>query len=192
MILRILAALVLSGASSLAMGAEVIDSRFQVEFSRGEQSYSYTDTVVPNLPDSACYYWYLQFDAASRSALTLIETLTLPEPLPAWVNFQNDPAAETQINPDGQSATTTLNVTPNEDGWVSHGWCVAAGDPVGAHRLAVALDGTEIGGWDFTVVDEADYVFETPVPTEPRPPDEPVPPPPPQPSPTARDVNQSW
>jgi hypothetical protein len=191
-ILRIGAALVLGGASSVALGAEVVDSRFQVEFTRGEQTYSYSDTVVPYLPDSACYFWYLRFDPATKEALSLVETLTLPEPLAAWIDFQNDPAATTQINADGQGATTTLNVTPNEDGWVSHGWCVAAGDPLGGHRLAVALDGAEIGGWDFTVVAEADYAFEAPVPTAPQRPDEPAPPPPPQPSPTARDVNQSW
>lgn len=189
--LTILAVLSASGA---ATGAEVVESSFQVEFTRNGETAAYTDTVVPYLPDSACYYWYLKFDAATKSELTLVETLTLPEPLAAWKDYENDPASETQINADAQGAVTTVTGAPDADGWLSHGWCVAAGDPLGAHNIAVTLDGTQIASWDFTVVAEADYPFAPaaepqarPEPTPPEPPS-----PPPQPSPTARDVNQSW
>ena len=66
------------------------------------------------------------------------------------------------------------------------------GDPLGAHSISVALDGTEVAHWDFTVVAEADYPFILGDEPEPLPPPPLPPSPPTQPSPTARDVNQSW
>ena len=192
MILRMLAAIGFLGASSAVSAAEVVESLFQVEFTRNGETATFTDTVVPYLPDAACYYWYIRFDPATKGEITLVETLTLPEPLAAWKDYKNDPAAATQINPDGRSAVTTLQKAPDADGWLSNGWCVAAGDPLGAHNISVTLDGTQISSWDFTVVAEADYPF-APATSAPEPAPAPTPPaPPPQPSPTARDVNQSW
>jgi hypothetical protein len=198
--LRWVTILAVLGAGGAATAAEVLESAFQVEFTRNGESATNTDTVVPYLPDAACYYWYLKFDPTAKAALTLVETLSLPEPLAAWKDYQNDPSSGTQIGADAQSAVTTITEAPDADGWLSHGWCVAEGDPLGAHNISVTLDGTQIASWDFTVVAEADYPFapqdpqapaeESPVAPVPDPPSPPAPPP--QPSPTARDVNQSW
>jgi hypothetical protein len=188
---RLLATIVLAGASGTALGAEIVETRFQVDITRDGTSTSSSEPVVPYLPDAACYYWFAKFDAATTGEVTLIETLTLPEPLAAWKDYVNDPAAATQINADAQGAVTTLKTTPDGEGWVSHGWCVAEGDPLGAHNMTVTFEGTETGSWDFAVVAAEDYQFAPttePAPTETAPP----PPPVPQPSPTARDVNQSW
>lgn len=194
--MRWLTALALVSASSAASAAEVINSTFQSEFTHNGQTYTFSDLVVPNLPDASCYYWYLKFDPATKAEVTLVETLTLPEPLAAWVDYVNDPASTTQINADAMSAVTTVTQTPNEDGWISHGWCVAAGDPNGAHSISVTFEGTQVGNWDFSVVAAEDYAFPGEEPTEDSPATVPAPPavpaPPPQPSPMARDVNQSW
>lgn len=200
--LRWLTALVIAGAGSTACAAEVIDSTFEVQFTRDGQIFSYADTTVPYLPDSACYHWYLRFDPTTIGDVTLVETFRLPEPLEAWQNYVNDPGAASQIAPDAQGAVTTVTSAPDENGWVSHGWCVAEGDPLGPHTIAVSLDGTEVASWQFTVVAPEDYLFEEPTPApDPAgsgtaPIDRPAPPappaPPPQPSPLARDVNQSW
>ena len=204
--LRWLTALAVIGASSAVAAAEVIESTFQVEFTRDGQTFSYTDTTVPYLPDSACYYWYVRFDAATKEEVTLVETFRLPVPLEAWRDYVNDPASTMQVAPDAQGATVTVKEVPNEDGWVSHGWCVAEGDPLGPHTISVALDGNDVASWAFSVVAPEDYVFEAapadPAPAEtdpaPEPTPDPAPTPPappapsPQPSPTARDVNQSW
>jgi hypothetical protein len=195
MLRRLTALAALVGVFGTATAAEVVDSRFQVEFTHDGESAVYDDTVVPYLPDAACYYWYLKFDAAAKDEITLIETLSLPEPLAAWKDYENDPASATQINADAQNAVTTIKSAPDADGWLSHGWCVAEGDPLGAHTLAVTHEGAEIARWDFTVVAEADYPFApaTDVPADVPQPISPGPPTPtPQPSPTARDVNQSW
>lgn len=85
-----------------------------------------------------------------------------------------------------------MTAAPDADGWLTHGWCVAEGDPLGAHSINVTLDGTEVAHWDFTVVAEADYPFILGDEPEPLPPPPLPPSPPTQPSPTARDVNQSW
>lgn len=184
--MRWLAGLGLAGMCGTALGAEVVESKFQVDVTRDGQTRTYADRTVPYLPDGACYNWYLKFDAATDEEITLVETFRLPEPLAAWKDYQNDPAADTQISADAQGAVTTLKIVPEPDGWVSHGWCVTEGDPLGAHTMAVTLAGTEIASWDFTVVAPEDFLFEEPqVPPAP-------PPPPPQPSPTSRDVNQSW
>lgn len=194
--MRWLAALVAMSACGAASAVEIVDSSFQTQFTRNGQSYNIDDRLVPNLPDSACYHWYLKADRPTTGELTLVETLTLPEPLEAWKNLANDPASATQINADARSAVTTVVQTPDEDGWVTHGWCVAAGDPNGPHNITVTLDGAEVGNWDFTVLAEADYVFPGDTPAEESPAGVPAPPappsPPPQPSPLARDVNQSW
>jgi len=183
---RMLTAICLASSCSVVLGAEVIDQRFEVVITQDGQEQAYATTVVPNLADAACYYWYLRFDAETTSAVTLVETLTLPEPLAAWQDYTNDPAAETQINPDAQSAVTTFQITPGGEGWTSHGWCVAAGDPMGPHRMAVVMDGSEIAAWDFSVVPVEEFDFGTAVAAS-------APPPVPyQPSNTARDVNQSW
>mgnify|MGYP007051658508 CR=1 FL=1 len=193
---RWLIALVAAGAGGAASAAEIVDSRFQIEFTYEGQVHTLAETIVPNLPDAACYYWYLRVDPATRDAVTLIETLTLPEPLAAWQGYVNDPASTTQIKPDAQGAATTLTATPDQDGWVSHGWCVAEGDPNGPHNITVTLDGAEVGNWDFIVVAATDYDFPDEIPVEENPTGDPEPPappqPPPQPSPLARDVHQSW
>ena len=193
---RWLTALAAICASSAAGAVEVIDSTFQVEITRDGQTQSSGDLLVPNLPDASCYYWYVKFDPATKTEVTLVETLTLPEPLDAWKNYANDPASATQINANAMSAVTTLKAAPDEGGWVNHGWCVAAGDPNGAHNITVTFNGAEVGNWDFSVVPAEDYAFPGEEPAEEAPADEPAPPsppsPPPQPSPLARDVNQSW
>lgn len=194
--MRWLTALVVASASGAVGAAEVVESTFQTEFTRDGQTYTFSDMLVPNLPDASCYHWYLKFDPATKTELTLVETLTLPEPLAAWKDYVNDPASTTQVNADAMSAVTTVVQTPDQDGWVTHGWCVAAGDPNGAHNITVTLDGAEVGNWDFTVLAEADYSFPEEGPMQEVPSDVPAAPsppaPPPQPSPLARDVNQSW
>ncbi|HEY9009785.1 MAG TPA: hypothetical protein VIN06_02085 [Devosia sp.] len=188
---RLVATIVLASASSAALGAEIVETRFQVDVTRDGLTTSSSELLVPYLPDQACYNWFAKFDAATTLEVTLIETLTLPEPLAAWKDYVNDPAEPTQINSDAQGAVTTLKATPDSEGWVSHGWCVAEGDPLGAHNITVTFEGAEVASWDFTVVAAEDY--QVAPATEPAPAESTPPPPPvPQPSPTARDVNQSW
>jgi hypothetical protein len=187
--LRMLTAIGLVAVCGQAVGAEVVRSQLDVVVTRDGVEQVYSDALVPMLPDEACYYWYLQFDPQTKGPVSIVETLTLPEPLKAWQNYQNDPKAETQINADAQSAVTTLQSTPDADGWVSHGWCVAEGDPLGAHRFDVQIDGKTAQSWDFTVVAPAEFPFVA------SPPPETTPAAPPElfePTNTARDVNQSW
>lgn len=191
---RMLTALAAIGFCGTALAAEVIDSRFEVDYTHNGTSVSQIGSIVPNLPESACYYWYLQFDPSSTSELTLIETLQLPVPLEAWKDYRNDPASEMQISADARSAVVTLKLTPDSDGWTSHGWCVAAGDPLGEHHIGVSLDGAMVGDWTFRVVAPEEFDFGPGGSAEPQSgqPDPAALPPAFQPSPTARDVNQSW
>lgn len=188
---RHLAALVMAAACGPALGADILETRFQVDVTRDGQVTSSTEPLVPYLPEAACYNWLARFDPATTGEVTLVETLSLPEPLAAWKDYVNDPASPTQIDADAQGAVTTVEATPDDEGWVSHGWCVAEGDPLGDHNITVSFEGNEIGNWDFAVVAAEDYPLAAP--TQPAPaPETPPPPLVPQPTPTARDVNQSW
>ena len=45
-------------------------------------------------------------------------------------------------------ATTALSLVP-DNGWISHGWCVAEGDPEGAYRIEVSRGDTLLHAFDF-------------------------------------------
>jgi hypothetical protein len=184
---RKLVSIIAMGAAALstpASAVEVVDSVFQVTFKHNGQDYAYNDTKVPLLAGNACYNWYLRLDdPASTAEVTAIETFRLPEPLPAWLNYVNDPAAAMQIDPDGMQAVTKLVQAP-ADGWISNGWCAAEGDPLGPHSFAVSVEGGPATNFEFSVVAPEDYVFEEAAAA--------APPTPFVRSPTERSVNNSW
>jgi hypothetical protein len=160
-----LAALAPALLSTGAWGLEVNETVFQVSFSHEGTEYVLDDATVPLLPGNACYNWYLRTEPGQD--LTLVERLTLPEPID-WGTTGSTPDDITQIEPDGRVAVTTLVVSSGDDGWLSHGWCAADGDPIGYHEIEVSLDGTSLATFPFNVVASADYPFPTSVPTPPR------------------------
>ena len=152
----ILAAIFL--ASTPAVGIEVVEQRFQVAYSHGGQHHVSEDLVVPLLPGSACYFWYLRLSEANAS-LQLVERFELPEPLADWGTTGTAPDDPTRIEQDGKVAITTLKQDSDSEGWVTHGWCVADGDPLGRHRIEVSADGAPLATYEFEVVAPEDYDF---------------------------------
>jgi len=158
-----------------APGAELLESVFQVTFRYAGTDEVLNDTVVPLLPDNACYNWYVHLgDGEPPKAAT--EILTLPVALADWGTLATDPNDGIDISVDSKVATRSFTPELDADGWVSHTWCVAVGDPVGAHSIEVAVDGTSLTRFDFTVVLPEDYYWPAIA----------------QPQPHERSVDHSW
>jgi hypothetical protein len=162
-------------ASTPALGVEVVTSAFQVSYSQHGKEYRADDLVVPLLPDNACYNWFVQL-AEANLPVKATERFTLPEALPSWETTASAPGDATQIEENGKVAVTTVEQTTDTEGWFSHGWCVAEGDPLGLHVVEVSVDGASIAKFEFTVVPPEAYRF-------------PVPPPP---DPSGRSTGNSW
>jgi hypothetical protein len=172
--------LVLFGVLAQPAGAaELLAQRLEVSFNYAGYDERYDDPLVPLLPGNACYSWYVQLAPVEDGApppTTLVERLVLPEPLADWGALATNPDDNVEISADGASVITTSSATPDAEGWLSNGWCVAAGDPTGPHRFELELDGTPLTSFDFEVVPAEDYNWPSI----------------PQPDPTARTVYNSW
>jgi hypothetical protein len=158
-----------------ALGAELLDSVFQVTFRYADEDQVLNDTVVPLLPENACYTWYVRLGPGTPPA-TATEQLTLPVALSDWGALATDPDDGIDISADGKSATRTFTPELDADGWFSYSWCVVEGDPTGAHSIAIAVDGVPLTTFDFQVVLPEDYAWPSI----------------PQPSARERSVDHSW
>lgn len=148
---------------------------FEVTFSYAGFDERYTDPLVPLLPANACYSWLARLPEGS-AATSVVERLVLPVALADWGTLATDPDDNVEISEDGTTATTTFPAAPDAEGWLTNGWCVAAGDPVGPHRFEIEVDGTPLATVTFDVVAPEDYNW--PAIT--------------QPDPMARGVYNSW
>jgi len=144
--------------TTTAQPSELVDSVFQVTFHYAGNDETLNDTVVPLLPDNACYNWYIRL-AQGDAPKTATEKLTLPVALDDWGTLATDPDDGIDISADGKVAVRTFVPEVDEEGWFSHLWCVAPGDPVGAHSIEVAVDGEVLTTYDFTVVLPEDYYW---------------------------------
>jgi len=152
--IALIAAVALFPATASAV--EVQNTAFQVSVNEGGQKQVIDDTVVPYLPNNACYSWYLQL-AEKGTPVTLVEQMRLPQAID-WGDVGNDPSDPTQIEENGQTAVTTLPLTSDGDGWVTHGWCVAEGDPLGEHMIEVKQGEEILGAFSFKVVSADQFV----------------------------------
>src|SRR3546814_16515545 len=66
------------------------------------------------------------------------EVLKLPE-APAFWSGEDDPYSTHVFSADRTTATTEEYKAP-EEGWISSDWCIAEGDPLGAHSIEVFIE----------------------------------------------------
>ena len=137
-------ALAFATLSTAALAQEVIDADFLVSSTNaaGEQVVQ-SARVVPNI-EGACYAWRLRL-GKTKEAVEVTEVLRLPSAPENW-----DPGSDrSDVSSNGLNATTALSLVP-EDGWITHGWCVAAGDPNGRYRIEVstAAKSLQVFGFD--------------------------------------------
>lgn len=160
---------------ALPVGAvEMIDSSFQTSFTYGGIEQRVDGARVPLVPGT-CYTWWIRL-AEGPTPQGAVERLILPEPPADWGEAALNPDDGIDISDDGKLAVSTFVPELDTDGWFSKGWCVAEGDPLGAHRIEVVVDGTELAAYDFEVVLPEDYAWPAV----------------PQPDPLERSVDHSW
>jgi hypothetical protein len=133
-----------------ALGAEVAEVEFLVSVSDGEGNQrSIQADVVPYLPDRACFGWRLRL-AGAPTLVRYREVLTLPE-APAFWTGEDDSYSPHKYSADRTTATTEEFAAPDKDGWISSHWCIAEGDPVGAHSIDVYIDDSLVRHFAFEV-----------------------------------------
>lgn len=107
---------------------------------------------VPNRPGTICYDWVV-IVAPQQRVVEAVETFVLPAPAP-WNLAESD---DTKVAADQTRAVTHV-AEDLSDGRITHGWCVAAGDPPGDYRIEVAVDGAKIATFAFVLLPAADTI----------------------------------
>jgi len=104
-------------------------------------------TRVPYIVDTSCYRWTIAF-TAGQGDRQFTERFTLPDSASSWGDTEGE---ATTVSRDRRVAVTKVFADLSE-GLVTHGWCVAAGDPLGQYRIEV-FDGKRLlKRFDFKVV----------------------------------------
>lgn len=140
-----------------ALALSVQEQVLQVSYKYKGVDYVFNDTYVPLLPGNACYNWYLRLDQVNTT-LTVTEQLKLPEAID-WGTAATDPNDGIEVKESGTVAESTIATSTDGDGWITHGWCVAAGDPVGHHSMQVSVDGQPLATFDFDVLAADQYNY---------------------------------
>lgn len=128
-----------------AFAQTVIDKDFTLEITDASGGEIVESTTLIPLLEGACYYWRLKL-AKTKGDVAITEVFTLPSAPASW----GTPSDTVVIAEDGLSATSTMTITPL-DGWISHGWCVAEGDPTGDHQFEVKSGDEVLGTFPFQV-----------------------------------------
>ena len=102
-------------------------------------------TLVPMLA-GACYNWWLKL-GKTKGDVEVSEAFTLPSAPASWGTVNDT----TTISADKLTATSTMSLTPDDEGWITHGWCVAEGDPTGDHKIVVKAGDRVLGEFPFQV-----------------------------------------
>lgn len=129
---------------------KVIAARFVAEWTGGRGAFV-GNAVVPHRPDS-CYRWEIDVEPEDRG-LVVREDFVLPAAAPQWGGADGAPGSPTRVDPD-RSGATTLVQESLEDGKLTHGWCVAEGDPLGQYVISVHAGDVLLHRFRFQVVRE--------------------------------------
>lgn len=96
---------------------------------------------------AAPYGWYIVFKT-SKPTVIWREEFELPEPPPTW--GPGEALGIYTISPDRKTAVTE-RIIPTRLGFIANEWRYAPGDPVGAHKMRVYIDGQLIREFAFDI-----------------------------------------
>jgi hypothetical protein len=106
-------------------------------------------TFIPTnkvpLQEGTSYGWQIQLDGYEGS-VTWKEVFKLPKPAETWVNSENVTISE------DRTEAVTVRTVQTEDGIIANSWSVAAGDPVGNHKIEIYIDNRRVASFNFEVV----------------------------------------
>lgn len=162
------AALASLAVAAAAIGAEstVGGSRFVVSVidPATREWHQSEGSVVPLRPDEACFAWQL-YVVTEDATVTVKEVFSTPASPAHWPD-----SADLKISEGGRVAEVSLAFPirtrtwidqltgrrPN-GAWISHGWCIEAGDPAGTHVIDVREGNRLLHRFCFLVIpDDAD------------------------------------
>jgi hypothetical protein len=92
-------------------------------------------SIVPYLPGRSCFQWRLHLTGDDTAQFVLKQIYTMSARPEQWTT--NRPMLLTN---ERKSATTIERLMLPSDGWITRGWCVAKGDPLGRHIIDVYLN----------------------------------------------------
>jgi hypothetical protein len=131
-------------ATPVAAAPRVLDARF-VYFEAGTETVS---NKVPLVPEEVCFEWQLKLDVTD-GPLTFTEVFILPAAPETW---EIEPGTNNEISDNGMTSTTT-DVAQVIGGWITHGWCLAEGDPLGDYRMEISVEGTLVHTFLFKLIE---------------------------------------
>jgi hypothetical protein len=96
---------------------------------------------------SAPYGWYIIFKTEKPTVIWR-EEFELPEPPPTW--GPGEAMGIYTISPDRKTAVTE-RIIPTRLGFIANEWRYAPGDPIGAHKMRVYIDGQLVREFAFDI-----------------------------------------
>ena len=125
--------LLVSVANAQGITAADIDrARFKVSTKGTDGKWTSRETDrVPLTPGEACYNWGLHLSKTPPGDVAWTEELEIPAKPAIWQHSD-----KFELSKERTVAVTKKSQTP-KDGWISHGWCVAKGDPAGRYVIKV-------------------------------------------------------
>lgn len=96
---------------------------------------------------AAPYGWYILFKT-DKPTVVWREEFELPEPPPTW--GPGETMGIYTISPDRKTAVTE-RIIPTRLGFIANEWRYAPGDPIGAHKMRVYIDGQLIREFPFDI-----------------------------------------
>lgn len=96
---------------------------------------------------AAPYGWYIVFKTEKPTVIWR-EEFELPEPPPTW--GPGEAMGIYTISPDRRTAVTE-RIIPTRLGFIANEWRYAPGDPIGAHKMRVYIDGQLIREFAFDI-----------------------------------------
>jgi len=96
---------------------------------------------------SAPYGWYIIFKTEKPTVIWR-EEFELPVPPPTW--GPGETLGIYTISPDRKTAVTE-RIIPTRVGFIANEWRYAPGDPIGAHKMRVYIDGQLVREFSFNI-----------------------------------------
>jgi len=106
----------------------------------------YETDKFPAIP-AAPYGWYILFKT-SKPTVVWREEFELPEVPPTW--GPGEAMGIFSISPDRRTAVTE-RIIPTRLGFIANEWRYAPGDPIGAHKMRVYIDGQLVREFSFDI-----------------------------------------
>jgi hypothetical protein len=136
-----------ASSAAAAANVEVVTAQFGI-FGADQtgRRMLYETTKFPAIT-AAPYGWYIIFKT-EKPTVVWREEFELPEAPPTW--GPGEAMGIYTISPDRRTAVTE-RIIPTRLGFIANEWRYAPGDPIGAHKMRVYIDGQLIREFSFDI-----------------------------------------